>query len=93
MRFNQCLRFSILDLSRLLMHEFHYKYIGIKYSSSAKLLFKDIDSLVYEIKTNDVYEGFYEEKTLFDFSDYPKDSQFYDLVNKKVIGNIKDEVM
>ena len=25
--------FSILDLSRLLMHEFHIKYIGIKYGS------------------------------------------------------------
>ena len=37
----------------------------------AKLLFTDTDSLVYEIKTNDVYEDFYEDKELFDFSDYP----------------------
>ena len=74
--------FSILDLSRLLMHEFHNKYMGIKYGSSAKLLFTDIDSLVYEIETNDVYEDFYEEKSLFDFSDYPNDSRFYDLVSQ-----------
>ena len=47
--------------------------------------------LVYEIKTNDVYEDFYKDKDLFDFSDYAQDSKFFDLVNKKVIGKMKDE--
>ena len=40
------------------MCEFHYKYIGIKYNNRVKLLFTEIDSLVYEIETNDVYEDF-----------------------------------
>ena len=71
------------------MYEFHYNYIKRKYD--AKLLFTDTDSLVYEIKTNDVYKDFYENKILFDFSDYPQDSKFFDLVNKEVIGKIKDE--
>ena len=61
--------FSILDLSILLIDEFHYKYIGSKFD--AKLLFTDTDSLVYEIKTKDVYEDFYQDKNLFNFSDYP----------------------
>ena len=46
-------------------------------------------SLVYEIKTDDVYEDCYEGKNLFDFSDYPRDSKS---VNKNVIGKMKDEL-
>ena len=70
------------------MYEFHYKHIKRKYD--AKLLFTDTDSLVYEIKTEDVYEIFSEDKRLFYFSNYPEDSKFFDSVNKKVIGKMKD---
>ena len=69
------------------MYEFHYKYIGAKYDNCANLLITDIDSLVYD----DAYKDFYENKNLFDFSDYQEDSKFFDLVNKKVIGKMKDE--
>ena len=50
--------FGILDLSKILMYEFHY----IKSKFDAKLLFTDTDSLLYEIKTEDVYEDFYQNK-------------------------------
>ena len=63
------------------MYEFYYKYIKSKFD--AKLLLTDTDSLVYEIKTEDVYEDFYQDKNLFDFSDYPLDSKFFDPVKKK----------
>ena len=59
--------FWILDLSKLLMYEFYYKYIKVKYGSNDKPLLTDTDSLIYEIKT-DVYNVFYENKNLFDFS-------------------------
>ena len=78
-----------MDLSKYFMYEFDYKYIKNKFD--AKLLFTDTDSLVYEIKTEDVYEDFYRDKNLFDFSDYPLDSKFFDPVNKKAIGKMKDE--
>ena len=64
-------RFSILDLSKLLMYEFHYKYIKSKFG--VKLWLMDTDSLVYEVKTEYVYEDFYQGKNLFDFGDYPLD--------------------
>ena len=45
----------ILELSKVLMYEFHYDYIKNIYDSKSKLLFTDTDSLMYEIKTEDVY--------------------------------------
>ena len=35
-------------------------------------------------------KNFFKRKHLFDFSSYPKDSQFFDETNKKVIGKMKD---
>ena len=45
-------------------------------------MFTETDSLVYEIKTEDVYEDFYESNSLFDFSDYHEDSESFNLFNK-----------
>ena len=73
------------------MHEF-YKYIETKYDNSSDLLFTDSDSLVYEMVWDGIYEDFYENKNLFDFSDYFEDSTFCDPANKNVIGKTKDEV-
>ena len=81
--------FSILDLSKLLMYKFHYECIKNKFD--AKLLFTNTDSLIYEIKTEDVYEDFYGDKNLFDFSDYSLNSKFIDQTDKKVTGKMKDE--
>ena len=63
----------------------------LKKNFSAELLFTDTDSLTYEIKSENVYKEFYQWKDLFDFSNYSKDSTFYDDTNKKVIGKMKDE--
>ena len=52
------------------MYDFHYNYIKIKYD--ANLLFTGTDSIVYEIRTEDVYEDFFRDKHLFDFTDYLK---------------------
>ena len=80
--------FIILDLSKYFFYNFHYNYIK---KHNAKLLFTDIDSLVYEVKTDDVYEDFYKDKHLFDLSNYPKDSKLFDPDNEKVISKMKDE--
>ena len=58
----------ILDLSEVLMYEFHYDYIKNKFSSNSILLFIESDSFMYRIKTEDVYEDFSKDKEMFDFS-------------------------
>ena len=58
---------------------------------NAELLFTDADSLTYEIKSENVYEEFFKWKDLFDFSNYSKDSEFFDDTTKSVIGKMKDE--
>ena len=55
------------------------------------MLFTDTDSLTYEIKLENVCEEFFKWNNLFDFSNYSKDSKFFDEPNKKVIGKMKDE--
>ena len=81
----------ILDLSKVLMYDFHYNFIKAKYGDRARLLFTDTDSLCYIIQTDDVYEDLYNHKNMFDNSDYKKSSKFYFDENKKVIGKFKDE--
>ena len=53
-------------------------------------MFTDTYSLAYKIKSEDVYENVFQHKHLFDFSNYPKDSKFFDETYKKVIGKMKD---
>ena len=71
------------------MSDFHYSFI--KKHFDAELLFTDTGSLTYEIKSENVHEEFFKRKHLFDFSNYPKDSTFFDQANRKVIGKMKDE--
>ena len=70
------------------MFDFHYNLI--KKEFDAKLLFTNTDFLTYEIKSEDVYEYFFKRKQLFDFTNYPKDSKFFDSTNKNVIAKMKD---
>ena len=81
----------ILDLSKTLMYDFHYKFIKKNYGDKAKLLFTDTDSLTYEIEAENVYQKFWNDKDKFDNSDYPESSPYFDKTNKKVIGKFKDE--
>ena len=86
----------ILELSKTLMYDFHYNYIKKKYGDTAKLLFTDTDSLMYEIQTEDFYKDVSKDViNMFDTSDYPPNqpSGIPSGFNKKVPGMFKDEVM
>ena len=82
---------SILDMSKILMYDFHYNYIKDKYDNRAKLLFTDTDSLCYEIETEDIYKDMLQDRHLFDTSDFDQDHFLYSCENKKVLGKMKDE--
>jgi hypothetical protein len=84
----------VLELSKFLMYRFHYCTIKEEYGHQSKLLFTDTDSLLYDIKTDDVYKDFSEIGKMddcFDNPDYPNNSPYYFNHNKKVIGKFKDE--
>jgi hypothetical protein len=83
--------FSILELSKVLMYDFHYNYIKKKYGDHAALCFTDTDSLCYDISTEDVYDDMQKDQQYFDFSDYPNTHFLHSNVNKKVLGKMKDE--
>ena len=82
--------FTVLELRKWLMYDFHYNFI--KKNFDAESFFTKTDSLAYEIKSKNVDEEFFKWKDLFDFSNYSKDSKFYDDSNKKVVGKMKDEM-
>ena len=84
----------ILDLSKTLMFDFHYKYIKPKYGDRAKLLFTDTDSFLYEIQTEDFYKDISGDvRDRFDTSEYKEGhpSGIPTGINKKVLGMFKDE--
>ena len=83
----------ILDLSKMLMYDFHYNYIKMKYINRARLLFTDTDSLTYEIEAEDVYKDFWNDKDMFDNSDYLDSSPYYCNVNKKSLENSRTKLV
>ena len=44
-----------------------------------------------EIKTEDVYKDFSNDKKMFDFSNCSTKSKYYDNLNKLVVGKMNDE--
>ena len=85
---------AILDLSKIVMYEFHYDYMVPKYSlEKLKLCYMDTDSLVYDIKTEDFYEDIADDvPARFDTSGYCPNRPLPVGLNKKVIGLMKDEL-
>ena len=79
----------ILELRKVLMYEFHYDYIKNKYDKNSRLLFKDTDSLMFEIKAKRIYEDLRNDKEKFHFSNYSTMPKYYDA--KLVVCKMKDE--
>ena len=68
------------------MQDFQYNFNKNKYGHKASQIFAtiklynniiDTDSLMFKIKAENIYEDFYKDKELLDFSNYSKDSKYY----------------
>ena len=82
----------VLDLAKLHMFQFHYTVM--KPNFDCKVLYSDTDSLLYRIKTIDVYEDIRQKIHIlqhFDFSNYPPQHPLFSKVNKYVVLKFKDE--
>ena len=77
------LRQAILDLSKIVMYEFHYDYMKPKYGTNFQMHYTNTDSLIYDLKTDDFYED----------SNYsPSQVRLLPMGVNKVIGLMKDEL-
>ena len=84
---------SILDISKTLMYEFQYDYIGPKYGDRVKLCYTDTDSFVVHIKTEDFFDDISNDiERWFDTSNYDKNDKRSLPIgkNEKVPGLFKD---
>ena len=83
----------VLDLSKIVLYRFHYDFMLNKFANKCKLLYCDTDSLIYEIKHDDVYEVMKEYIHEFDTSAYPIPNDYnMPQVNKKIVGIMKDKL-
>jgi len=83
--------FSILELSKVHMYNFHYQEMLAKFNGKARLLFTDTDSLCYLCEGENVYSFMGRNIHLFDTSNYSADHPLYSRQNEKVVGKFKDE--
>ncbi|CAI6359127.1 unnamed protein product [Macrosiphum euphorbiae] len=81
--------FSVLDISKTLMYDYHYNVMQKHYRDKIKLMYTDTDSLIYHIKTTDFYEDLAANHSLLDRMDtanLPSDHPCYVAVRKKEPG-------
>ena len=84
---------AILDLSKVIMYEFHYDYMVPKYGEKLNLTYMDTDSLLFNIEMEDFYKDIAKDvPARFDTSGYLSNIPLPIGLNKKVIGLMKDEL-
>ena len=47
---------SILEISKIIIYEFRYDHVKLKYNKKVKLCYMDTDSFIVHVKTEDNYE-------------------------------------
>ena len=84
---------SILEISKILMYEFWYDYMKLKYNDNVRLCYMDTDNFIMNIKTNDFYKDISDDvDNRFYTSNYEVKRPLPIRKNKKIIGLMKDEL-
>ena len=84
--------FSILDLSKMHMFDFHYNVMLKTFEPrSIQLLYTDTDSLIYFIVHERFRRILSRIRDYFDFSNFDKSDSLFFKENRKVLGKFKDE--
>ena len=82
----------ILDLSKLALYNFHYNELRPRYGMRICVTYKDTDSLLYRVETEDLCRDMQDFKHLLDLSDYPTSHPLFDPTNKKDPLTLTDEL-
>lgn len=83
--------FSVLEIAKTVIYDFYYNYIKQKYGENVNLLYTDTDSLIMEIRTENVFEDIKENLNYFDTSNFDESNIHGIPKNKSVIGKMKIE--
>ena len=87
------LGFSILEISKTLMYEFWYEYIKPKYGYNVRLCYRDTDSFIFHVKTEDFYDDIANDvEKWFDTSNYSATLNRPLSKKQKEIGKMKDRL-
>ena len=87
------LGFSVLELSKLLMYEFHYHTLEPYWQNKVQLHYMDTDSFIlsFIVNNRELINFLQQNKDEFDFNELDNTHESYDPINKKVIGKMKIE--
>lgn len=85
--------FTVLEYAKQHLFKFHYDYIKNKYKNKARLCYTDTDSLLYFIKTKDIYQDMKQDILNFDTSNFDVKNSFeMPRVHAQIPGLFKDEL-
>ncbi|XP_047985628.1 uncharacterized protein LOC125226449 [Leguminivora glycinivorella] len=84
--------FTVLELAKTHLYQFHYNFIKKTYKENVKLCYTDTDSLLYNIITDDFYNDLNKNISKYDTSNYDHNNPYgIPKLNAKVPGLFKDE--
>ena len=84
---------AIVELTKILMHEFWYDFVTPKCGEKAKCCYMDTDSFIVWIKTDNIYKDIAEDvEPRFDTSNYELDRPLIKWKHNQVFGLMKDRL-